>query len=63
MTDINKAFIAENGDFFEKSLDHIPTRMWGNPEQMGDIAVFLASEAASYISGSNLIADGGYTIF
>lgn len=63
LTDINKAFIAENGDFYDKSLDHIPTRKWGNPEQMGDIAVFLASEAASYINGSNLVADGGYTIF
>ena len=62
LTDINKAFIEENGDFYEKSLEHIPTGKWGNPEQMGDIAVFLASEAASYINGSNLVADGGYTI-
>ena len=63
LTDINKAYIAEHGDFYDKSLDHIPTRVWGNPEQMGDIAVFLASDAASYVNGSNLVADGGYTIF
>ncbi len=63
LTDINKDFIEKNGDFFEKSLEHIPVRVWGNPEQMGDIAVFLASEAASYVTGSNLVADGGYTIF
>lgn len=63
LTDINKDFIARNGDFFEKSLEHIPVRSWGEPKQMGDIAVFLASDAASYITGSNLVADGGYTIF
>ena len=63
LTDINKDFIAHNGDFFEKSLEHIPVKAWGEPKQMGDIAVFLASDAASYITGSNLVADGGYTIF
>ncbi len=63
LTDINKDFIARNGDFYEKSLEHIPCRVWGNPEQMGDIAVFLASEAASYVNGSNLVADGGYMVF
>lgn len=60
--DINKIYRQERG-FLEKSLEHIPCRVWGNPEQMGDIAVFLASEAASYINGSNLVADGGYMVF
>lgn len=63
LTDINRDFIAHNGDFYDKSLEHIPIRQWGNPEQMGDIAVFLASKAADYITGANLVADGGYTIY
>lgn len=64
MTDINKAFCADpiNAGFFEKSLEHIPVQEWGDPREMGDIAVFIASEAASYINGANIVADGGYTI-
>ena len=63
LTDINKEYISRNVDFYHKSQEHIPTRTWGNPEQMGDIAVFLASDAASYVNGANIVADGGYTIY
>lgn len=63
MTDINKDFIERNVGFYEKSLEHIPVKHWGNPAEMGNIAVFLASDAASYINGSNIVADGGYTIW
>jgi glucose 1-dehydrogenase len=40
----------------------IPIGRVGRPEEMADIAVFLASERASYITGHVLFADGGMTL-
>jgi NAD(P)-dependent dehydrogenase (short-subunit alcohol dehydrogenase family) len=41
---------------------NIPLGRVGRPSEMGDIAVFLASERASYITGHVLFADGGLTL-
>jgi NAD(P)-dependent dehydrogenase (short-subunit alcohol dehydrogenase family) len=41
-------------------LDRIPMRRWGTPEDMAAAALFLASEDAGYISGSNLFVDGAW---
>jgi NAD(P)-dependent dehydrogenase (short-subunit alcohol dehydrogenase family) len=39
----------------------IPLGRWGDPAELGPAAVFLASEAASFITGATLFIDGGYT--
>lgn len=39
-----------------------PLRRLGEPKDIGGIAVFLASEASSYITGQMIVADGGVTI-
>jgi len=41
----------------------IPFKRLGEPEEIVPTAIFLASEAASYITGSTIIIDGGYTIW
>jgi 3-oxoacyl-[acyl-carrier protein] reductase len=38
---------------------NIPAGRYGRPEEVGEIVAFLASERASYISGANLLVDGG----
>ena len=39
----------------------IPLGRWGDPAEIGPAVVFLASEAASFITGATLFIDGGYT--
>jgi NAD(P)-dependent dehydrogenase (short-subunit alcohol dehydrogenase family) len=40
--------------------DAIPLRRDGRPDDVADAAVFLASDEAAYITGHNLVVDGGY---
>lgn len=63
MTDINKAYVKENPAFYQDSLEQIPLKKWGEPSDIGDIAVFLASSASDYMTGANVVTDGGYTIW
>jgi NAD(P)-dependent dehydrogenase (short-subunit alcohol dehydrogenase family) len=39
-----------------------PLRRLGTPEEIGGVAAFLATPAASYITGQVIVADGGVTI-
>jgi NAD(P)-dependent dehydrogenase (short-subunit alcohol dehydrogenase family) len=39
----------------------IPLGRWGVPEELGPAVVFLASEASSFVTGTTLFIDGGYT--
>jgi glucose 1-dehydrogenase len=41
----------------------IPVGRWGEPEEIGRVAVFLASEASSYVTGQTLVVSGGMTYF
>ncbi|MGC8465397.1 MAG: SDR family oxidoreductase [Acidimicrobiales bacterium] len=44
----------------EDEIAHnFPLRRLGEPSDIGDLAVFLASDRASWITGSNFVADGG----
>ena len=43
-------------------LNHIPLGRWGQPEELGGVIVFLASDASAYITGQVLAVDGGATI-
>jgi len=40
-------------------LQRVPMQRWGTPEEIAAVAVFLASDAASFITGQSIVADGG----
>jgi 3-oxoacyl-[acyl-carrier protein] reductase len=50
-----------NPELFRKSLDLNPTGRMGTPQEMANAVAFIASPAASFISGTNLVVDGALT--
>lgn len=54
----------DNPNFDEKSFLALrtPLRRYGDPEEIANIAIFLASDESSYINGAIIVADGGITI-
>ena len=47
--------------FYESTLRKIPAGRMGTPEEVANVVAFLASPAASLVTGTNLIADNGFT--
>lgn len=48
-------------DFVQRLEERIPLGRIGNPEEITGPALFLASNASSYVNGANLVVDGGWT--
>ena len=54
---------VNNEKFANAVLPRIPARRWGQSNDFGGIAVYLASDAAAYTTGEQFVIDGGYTKF
>ena len=52
-----------NEKFAAAVMPRIPARRWGDIDDFGGIAVYLASDASSYTTGEQFVIDGGYTKF
>lgn len=50
-----------NPKFADAVLPRIPARRWGQADDFGGIAVYLASDASAYATGEQFLIDGGYT--
>jgi len=60
-TDLSRA-LWENPKLLKNVEEGTPVRRIGQPEDIGGVAVFLASKAAAYLTGQTIVVDGGITI-
>lgn len=51
----------QNKVFLKKYKNKVPLKRLAKAEEIASVSLFLSSESASYITGSNLIVDGGWT--
>lgn len=56
----NTAALRADAERSEEILKRIPAGRWGTPKDVQGAAVFLASEASSYINGYTIAVDGGW---
>jgi NAD(P)-dependent dehydrogenase (short-subunit alcohol dehydrogenase family) len=54
-------FGLENAELAKAWLAHTPMHRIGRPDEVASVALFLASDASSLMTGSIVLADGGYT--
>ncbi len=52
----------DNPELYEASIKRTPLRRWGTPEEMGGIALFLASPLSAFVTGEGIVADGGANV-
>ena len=60
-TDINRHMLADP-DFRARKLAPVPMRRAGTPDDVAGAVAYLASDAASYVTGATIVVDGGLTI-
>ena len=62
MTEPNQKWAQQNPEVIENFSKMIPVGSYGDPEDLGPLAVYLASDASSYMTGATIVIDGGYTL-
>lgn len=60
-TDFSRA-LWDNKEIYTTSLARTPLGRMGMPKDIAGTAIFLASEAGSFVTGQTIIVDGGMTI-
>lgn len=59
-TDLTASYL-QSPDYAARLNSRVPLRRWGKPRDLAGVAVFLASDAAAYVTGQQIVVDGGYT--
>ncbi len=59
-TELNKPLL-ENPELNRQFISRIPVARWGHPDEVGALALYLCSEDAGFITGTDILMDGGWT--
>ena len=62
-TELTAAIPERQKERYQLISSRIPAGRWGDPEELAGVAVFLASPASDYVTGSVIAVDGGYSSF
>lgn len=62
MTEPNVRWSQIAPEVIDDFRQQIPLGEYGQPEDLGPLAVYLASDAARYVTGAAIVIDGGYTL-
>jgi NAD(P)-dependent dehydrogenase (short-subunit alcohol dehydrogenase family) len=60
-TPLTEAYMAQYPERVEAAIQHTPLRRLAEPDDMSGVAVFLASDAARFVTGQTIFVDGGMT--
>jgi NAD(P)-dependent dehydrogenase (short-subunit alcohol dehydrogenase family) len=52
--------LMNNPEMNEQFMSKTPMRRWGQPEDVGKLALYLCSENAGFITGTDIVVDGGW---
>jgi NAD(P)-dependent dehydrogenase (short-subunit alcohol dehydrogenase family) len=63
LTDPNRRWFEAKPELKSTIEAQIPLGRLGRPEELASLAVYLASEGSSYMTGATLVIDGGYTLW
>ena len=55
------ADVRQDPDAFQNMLGRIPMGRYGKPEEVAYAVLYLASDESSFVTGSELVVDGGWT--
>jgi len=54
--------VIDNKPFYENIVQRTPAKRFGEPDELAGAAIFLASKASDFITGQNVVIDGGYSV-
>jgi NAD(P)-dependent dehydrogenase (short-subunit alcohol dehydrogenase family) len=53
--------LINNPELNRQFMASVPLGRWGQPEDIGKLALYLCSDAAGFITGTDILIDGGWT--
>lgn len=63
MTEANQRWAREKPQIIDGIVARTPMQKTGEPEDLGPLALYLASDASRFMTGAALVIDGGYTLW